>query len=88
VTDLFDIDDELNQRHQSVIHSNESDDEDGEYSKASRNNPSLVINRQISTIIDWNGAKPKNEGGKNKNNYIIEQWDEESEDLDLMLMGK
>lgn len=37
VTDLFDIDDELNQRHHSTIISDPSDDENsGEYSKASR----------------------------------------------------
>ena len=35
--------------------------------------------------MDWNGAKPKNEGKQNKNNYIIEQWEEESENLDLII---
>ena len=89
VTDLFDIDDEQNQRHQSTIISNPSDDEgSGEYSKASRNQSNL-FNRQVSTILDWNGAKNKNNQQQgNKNNYIIEQWDEESDNIDDLIGRK
>jgi hypothetical protein len=36
------------------------------------------MKRQISTINDWNGQYKRNQK-ENKNNYIIEQWEEESE---------
>ena len=77
---MIDFDDDLN-RNIRPDDQSESDEE------GSRDKNNLSVVRQISTIIDWNGAKPKNDNNKNKNNYIIEQWEEESENLD-MIIGK
>lgn len=79
VTDLIDFDDDMNRR----IRPDDPSDSDEE---GSRDKYDLPV-RQISSIVDWNGAKPKNDNSKNKNNYIIEQWEEESENLD-MIIGK
>ena len=59
---MIDFDDDLN-RNIRPDDQSESDEE------GSRDKNNLSVVRQISTIIDWNGAKPKNDNNKNKNNY-------------------